>query len=195
MSIVSTNLNFILLEIIDEQNTDGLNLMLTNITVYPRKLESNKHKKFELQLRGIENKKQLKKELNKVLNDYIDIEKTKDNYLDFWSDNYQIGEFKIDSYFENVTELEKEDWIESYQRLLNFYYKQSDQTTKESLLLTKFLERLENLTQDELKKHKRKIEFFKNDKDKIKSLTDRMNLANRIEKMQEQFKSELKSIE
>ncbi|WP_302885289.1 hypothetical protein [Wenyingzhuangia gilva] len=195
MKIVNTNLNFILLEIIDEKNSNGLNLKLTNTGTIPRKLEPNDFNKFELQLNGIEDKKRLKNELNKFLNKYIDVEKTKDNYLDFWSEQNQIGEFKVENYIENITELNREDWIMNYQNLLNSFYKQYDKNTKETHLQSKFLERLKKINEDEIKKYERKIEFFKNDKEKIESLKNRMNLLYRIEKMSEKFISELNNIE
>ena len=194
MKIVSANLNFILLDIIDEKNSRGLKLKLTHTNHFPRKLEPNEFKNYELQLDGIEQKEKLKTELTKFLDDYLDIEQTETNILDFWSDGHQIGEFKIDSYLENVTELEKKDWIENYQNLLNFYYKQSDQINAESRLQTKFLDRLKKLTEEESKKYERKMQFFKDDKEKINALNERMNLANRIEQIRQQFISELKNI-
>jgi len=195
MKIVNTNLNFILLEIIDEKNSNVLNLRLTNRGTIPRKLEPSDYKKFELQLNGIEDKKRLKSELSKFLNDFINIEKTKDNYLDFWSELSQIGEFKVDNYIENLTELNKEDWIVDYQNLLNSFYKHYERNIEEAHLQSEFLERLKKLNVEEIKKYERKIEFFKNDKEKIESLKNRMNLATQIEKIREQFISELKNIE
>ena len=134
MKIVSPNLNFILLDIIDEKNSSGLKLKLTHTNHFSRKLEPNEFKNYELQINGIEKKEKLKTELTKFINDYLDIEETKTNVLDFWSDGYQIGEFKVENFIEVVTELEKEDWIENYQNLLDFYSKQSDQVDKESRL-------------------------------------------------------------
>jgi hypothetical protein len=96
MNIVGTNINFILLEIINEQNSSDLKLVLSNMESYPRKLEPKKYKRFELELIGIEKKAELKVKLAEYLNNYLDIEKTENNNLDFWSDNYQIGEFKIE---------------------------------------------------------------------------------------------------
>ncbi|AWH72685.1 hypothetical protein DCS32_00405 [Dokdonia sp. Dokd-P16] len=194
MKIVSANLNFILLDIVDEKNSSGLKLKLTHTNHFPRKLEPNQFKNYELQLNGIEKKEKLKTELEKFIDDYLDIEQTETKTLDFWSDGHQIGEFKIDSFLEIVTELEKEDWIENYQNLLNFYYQQSDLTNKESRLQTKFLDRLKKLKEEELKKYERKSEFFKDNKDKINELNERRNLANRIEQLRQQFISELKNI-
>ncbi len=195
MKIVSPNLNFILLDIIDEKNSSGLKLKLTHTNHFSRKLEPNEFKNYELQINGIEKKEKLKTELTKFINDYLDIEETKTNVLDFWSDGYQIGEFKVENFIEVVTELEKEDWIENYQNLLDFYSKQSDQVDKESRLQTKFLDRLQKLSEEEIKKYERKLEFFTNNKNKINALNERMNLANRIEQMRKQFISELKNIE
>ncbi|WP_271394090.1 hypothetical protein [Aequorivita sinensis] len=172
-----------------------MKLKLTHTNHFPRKLKPNEFKNYELHLNGIEKKEKLKTELKKFIDDYLDIEQTETKMLDFWSDGYQIGEFKIDSFLEIVTELDKEDWIENYQNLLNFYYKQFDLTNKESHLQTKFLDRLKKLKEEELKKYERKSEFFKEDKDKINALNERMNLANRIEQMRQQFISELKNIE
>jgi len=194
MKIVSSNLNFILLEIIDEKNSSALKLKLTHTNHFPRKLKPNEFRNYELQLNGIEHKKKLKTELTKFIDDYLDIEQTETKMLDFWSDGYQIGEFKIDSFLEIVTELDKEDWIENYQNLLNLFYKQFDLTDKESHLQTKFLDRLKKLKEEEMKKYERKSEFFKDDKDKINGLNERMNLANRIEQIRQQFISELKNI-
>ncbi|MCG2432179.1 hypothetical protein [Aequorivita xiaoshiensis] len=194
MKIVSSNLNFILLDVIDEKNSSGLKLKLTNLNHFPRKLEPKEFKKFELKLIGIEKKTKLKTELEKFADNYLDIDEIKTGILDFWSDGYQIGKFKVDSFVENVMELTKEDWIDNYQNLLNFYYKQDDEITKESILQTKFLDRLKKLTEEEIKKYERKSEFFKDDKDKINALNERMNLANRIEQIHQQFISELKNI-
>ena len=195
MNIVGTNINFILLEIIDEQNSSGLKLVLSNMESYPRKLEPNKYKRFELKLIGIEKKAELKVKLTEYLNNYLDIEKTKNDNLDFWSDNYQIGEFKIEKYNENISELSKEDWTKNFQSLLDLYYRESDRTTKESLLQSKFLEKLKALSDDVTKKHEKKIEFFKNDKTKIESLNTKLNLSTRIENLRLKYISEISEIE
>ncbi|AUC15805.1 hypothetical protein BTO06_11885 [Tenacibaculum sp. SZ-18] len=195
MNIISANLNFILLDVIDQKNSSGLKLKLTHTNHFPRKLKPKEFKNFELKLIGIEKKTKLKTELKKFTDNYLDIEEIENGILDFWSDSYQIGEFKVDSFVENVSELTKEDWIDNYQNLLNFYYKQNDEKTKESILQTKFLDRLKKLTEEEIKKYERKSEFFKDDEDKINALNERMNLANRIEQIRQQFISELKNIE
>ena len=195
MNIVGTNINFILLEIIDEQNNSDLKLVLSNMESYPRKLEPNKYKRFELELIGIEKKAELKVKLTEYLNNYLDIEKTKNDNLDFWSDNYQIGEFKIEKYNENISELSKEDWTKNFQSLLDLYYRESDRTTKESLLQSKFLEKLKALSDDVTKKHEKKIEFFKNDKTKIESLNTKLNLSTRIENLRLKYISEISEIE
>ena len=195
MNIVGTNINFILLEIIEEQNSSGLKLVLSNMESYPRKLEPNKYKRFELKLIGIEKKAELKVKLTEYLNNYLDIEKTKNDNLDFWSDNYQIGEFKIEKYNENISELSKEDWTKNFQSLLDLYYRESDRTTKESLLQSKFLDKLKALSDDVTKKHEQKIEFFKNDKTKIESLNAKLNLSNRIENLRLKYISEINKIE
>ena len=162
---------------------------------YPRKLEPNKYKRFELKLIGIEKKAELKVKLTEYLNNYLDIEKTKNDNLDFWSDNYQIGEFKIEKFDENISELSKEDWTKNFQSLLDLYYRESDRTTKESLLQSKFLEKLKALSDDVTKKHEQKIEFFKNDKTKIESLNAKLNLSNRIENLRLKYISEINKIE
>ena len=162
---------------------------------YPRKLEPNKYKRFELKLIGIEKKAELKVKLTEYLNNYLDIEKTKNDNLDFWSDNYQIGEFKIEKYNENISELSKEDWTKNFQSLLDLYYRESDRTTKESLLQSKFLEKLKALSDDVTKKHEKKIEFFKNDKTKIESLNTKLNLSTRIENLRLKYISEISEIE
>ena len=195
MNIVGTNINFILLEIIDEQNSSDLKLVLSNMESYPRKLEPNKYKRFELELIGIEKKAELKVKLAEYLNNYLDIEKTENNNLDFWSDNYQIGEFKIEKFDENISELSKEDWTKNFQSLLDLYYRESDRTTKESLLQSKFLDKLKALSDDVTKKHEQKIEFFKNDKTKIESLNAKLNLSNRIENLRLKYISEINKIE
>ena len=195
MNIVGTNINFILLEIIDEQNGNDLKLILSNMESYPRKLESNKYKRFELKLIGIEKKEQLEVELTKYLNTYLDIEKNENDNLDFWSDNYRIGEFKIEKFNENISELSKEDWTKHFQSLLDLYYRESDRKTKESLLQSKFLEKLKALSDDVTKKHEQKIEFFKNDKAKIDSLNEKLNLSNRIENLRLEFISEISKTE
>ena len=195
MNIVGTNINFILLEIIDEQNSSDLKLVLSNMESYPRKLEPNKYKRFELELIGIEKKAELKVKLAEYLNNYLDIEKTENNNLDFWSDNYQIGEFKIEKFDENISELSKEDWTKNFQSLLDLYYRESDRTTKESLLQSKFLDKLKALSDDVTKKHEQKIKFFKNDKTKIESLNAKLNLSNRIENLRLKYISEINKIE
>jgi uncharacterized protein YfaS (alpha-2-macroglobulin family) len=195
MNIVGTNINFILLEIIDEQNTRDLKLVLSNMESYPRKLEPNKYKRFELELIGIEKKAELKVKLTEYLNNYLDIEKIENDDLDFWSDNYQIGEFKIETFNENTSELSKEDWIKNFQKLLDLYYRESDRTTKESLLKSKFLEKLKALSDDVTKKHEQKIEFFRNDKTKIESLNAKLNLSNRIENLRLKYILEIDEIE
>lgn len=195
MNIVGTNINFILLEIIDEQNTNDLKLVLSNLESYPRKLEPNKYKRFDLELIGIEKKSELKLKMTEFLNNYLDIEKTENNNLDFWSDNYQIGEFKIDKFNENISEFSKEDWIKNFQSLLDLYYREFDRTTKESLLLTDFLEKLKALNDDVKKKHEQKMEFFKNDEMKMKSLNAKLNLSNRIENLRLKYIAEIEKIE
>jgi len=195
MNIVGTNINFILLEIINEQNSSDLKLVLSNMESYPRKLEPNKYKRFELELIGIEKKAELKVKLAEYLNNYLDIEKTENNDLDFWSDNYQIGEFKIVTFNENISELSKEDWIKNFQSLLDLYYRESDRTTKESLLQSKFLEKLKALSDDVTKKHEQKTEFFKHDKTKIESLNAKLDLSNRIENLRLKYISEIDKIE
>jgi hypothetical protein len=195
MNIVGTNINFILLEIINEQNSSDLKLVLSNMESYPRKLEPKKYKRFELELIGIEKKAELKVKLAEYLNNYLDIEKTENNNLDFWSDNYQIGEFKIEKFDENISELTKEDWTKNFQSLLDLYYRESDRTTKESLLQSKFLDKLKALSDDVTKKHEQKIEFFKNDKTKIESLNAKLNLSNRIENLRLKYISEINKIE
>ena len=195
MSIVGTNINFILLEIIDEKNTNDIKLVLSNMNSYPRKLEPNKYKRFDLELIGIEKKAELKLKMAKYLNSYLDIEKTENNNLDFWSDNYQIGEFKINKFKENISELNKKDWTKNFQSLLDLYYRESDRTTKESLLHNEFLEKLKALNDDVTKKHEQKTEFFKDDKAKMEALNAKLNLSNRIENLRLKYILELGRIE
>ena len=195
MNIVGTNINFILLEIIDEKNTNDLKLVLSNMNSYQRKLEPNKYKSFVLELIGIEKKAELKLKMTECLNNYLDIEKTENNNLDFWSDNYQIGEFKINKFKENISELNKEDWTKKFQSLLDIYYRESDRTTKESLLHNKFLEKLKALNEDVTKKHEQKTDFFKDDKTKMEALNAKLNLSNRIENLRLKYISEINEFE
>ena len=80
MKIIGTNTNFILLGVLHEKKINGLNLILTNISYFPRELNPSDYKKFKLTITGIENLAVLKKELSEFIRHYIDVELTENGY-------------------------------------------------------------------------------------------------------------------
>jgi len=195
MKIIGTNTNFILLDVLHEKEINSLNLILSNISYFPRVLNPSEYKKYKLTLTGIEKLNVVKKELSEFIRHYIDVELTENGTLVFWSDNHKIGEYQVGNFSEEICDLEKEDWIENYRHLLKEYYKQSDFFTKESLLHTWFFERLDKFINEERKKAEKKCEFFKNDKAKVDAQNEKVSLVDRLENIKEQYLAEYRKVE
>lgn len=180
MKIVGTNTNFVLLDVKNDNENNGLSLILSNVSYLPRELKPDEYKKFKLTVYGIENLELAKESISKFLNDYFDIEQTENKTLEFWSDQQKIGEFGFEKFTEEVTELDKADWIENYKQALKIYYRDYDQQTKLSRLENEFLSKLENLIKDEIRKSDKKLDFFKENSSKSESITDKLNFLKRF---------------
>ena len=195
MKIVGSNINFVLLDIKSIKEKNELILTLSNVSYLPRELKPNEYKKFKLTVYGIEKFGLAKDSISEFLNDYIDIEQTKNKTLEFWSDEHKIGEFGFEKFTEEVAELDKADWIENYKQALKIYYRDYDQQTKLSRLENEFLNKLENLIKDELRKSDKKLEFFKENNSKSESITDKLNLLKRLENMKMEYLKKCKNVE
>lgn len=187
MKIVGTNTNFVLLEIKEDQRCNGLSLTLSNVSYLPRELKPNEYNKFILNVYGIKNIELAKKSISEFLNDYLDIEQTENKTLEFWSDQHKIIEFGFEKFSEEVTELDKADWIKNYQQALNIYFRDYDKQIKLSRLENEFLNKLDNLIKDEKKKSDKKLEFFKENSSKSESITDKLNFLKRLENIKSDY--------
>ena len=144
MIIVNSNHCFTLLEILKVENSNKIILKLTQNDGISREFEPEKFDKLELILSGVSNPDKLQKKLSEFINEYIDIEETEKNILDFWSDGYQIGEFEVMEFTENVSEYQKQDWINEYDLLVKKYYNEYDLNSKENRLNSKLIKKLKN---------------------------------------------------
>ncbi|WP_417198111.1 MULTISPECIES: hypothetical protein [Flavobacteriaceae] len=194
MSIIGTNLMFVLIKVVNENNADEVKLCLSSSNFFSKKFNPTDFKKNELTLIGIENREKLISELNNYLNCYIDIEKLENGKLDFWSDQTQIGEFTVEKFEEKATNFDKSDWIESYEYLLNEYFKKEKISSKEIRLNNGFISKLEKLIEQERIKNEQKSEFFKTDSIKLNSIKEKSDLIDKFENIKNQYLSELRKI-
>ncbi|WP_417291074.1 hypothetical protein [Corallibacter sp.] len=194
MSIIGTNLMFVLIKVVNENNADEVKLCLSSSNFFSKKFNPTDFKKNELTLIGIENREKLISELNNYLNCYIDIEKLENGKLDFWSDQTQIGEFTVEKFEEKATNFDKSDWIESYEYLLNEYLKKEKISSKEIRLNNGFISKLEKFIEQERIKNEQKSEFFKTDSIKLNSIKEKSDLIDKFENIKNQYLSELRKI-
>ena len=185
---------FVLIKVVSENNADEVKLYLSSSNFFSKEFNLTDFKKNELTLIGIENREKLISELNNYLNCYIDIEKLENGKLDFWSDQTQIGEFIVDKFEEKTTNFDKSDWIESYEYLLNEYFKKEEISSKEIRLNNGFISKLENFIEQERIKNEQKSEFFKTDSIKLNSIKEKSDLIDKFENIKNQYLSELRKI-
>ena len=194
MSIIGTNLMFVLIKIVSENNANEVKLYLSSSNFFSKEFNPTDFKKNELTLIGIENREKLISELNNYLNCYIDIERLENGKLDFWSDQTQIGEFTVDKIEEKTTDFDKTDWIESYEYLLNQYFKKEEISSNEIRLNNEFINKLEKFIEQERIKNEQKSDFFKTDSNKLNSIKEKSDLIHKFENIKNQYLTELKKI-
>ncbi|WP_452222672.1 hypothetical protein [Lacinutrix chionoecetis] len=194
MSIIGTNLMFVLIKVVSDNNADEVKLYLSSSNFFSKEFNPTDFKKNELTLIGIENREKLNSELNNYLNCYINIEKLENGKLDFWSDQNQIGEFKVDKFTEKTIDFDKTDWIESYEYLLNEYFKKEEISSKEIRLNNRFINKLEKFIEQERIKNDKKTNFFKTDSNKLNSIKEKSDLINKFENIKDQYLTELRKI-
>tara|TARA_R110002096_G_scaffold152972_11_gene316555 strand:- start:72 stop:656 length:585 start_codon:yes stop_codon:yes gene_type:complete len=192
MSIIETNLMFVLIKVVSENNADEVKLYLSSNNFFSKEFNPTDFKKNELTLIGIENREKLISELNNYLNCYIDIEKLENGKLDFWSDQTQIGEFTVDKFEEKTTDFDKSDWIESYEYLLNEYFKKEKISSKEIRLNNGFINKLEKFIEQERIKNEQKSDFFKTDSNKLNCIKEKSDLIDKFENIKNQYLTELR---
>ncbi|REG83492.1 hypothetical protein C8N41_1117 [Winogradskyella sediminis] len=185
---------FVLIKIVSENNANEVKLYLSSSNFFSKEFNPTDFKKNELTLIGIENREKLILELNNYLNCYIDIERLENGKLDFWSDQTQIGEFTVDKIEEKTTDFDKTDWIESYEYLLNEYFKKEEISSKEIKLNNEFINKLEKFIEQERIKNEQKSDFFKTDSNKLNSIKEKSDLIDKFENIKNQYLTELKKI-
>ena len=185
---------FVLIKVVSDKNADEVKLYLSSSNFFSKEFNPTNFKKNELTLIGIENGEKLISELNNYLNCYIDIEKLENGKLDFWSDQTQIGEFTVEKFEEKATNFDKSDWIESYEYLLNEYFKKEEISSKEIRLNNGFISKLEKVIEQERIKNEQKSEFFKTDSIKLNSIKEKSDLIDKFENIKNQYLSELRKI-
>ncbi len=185
---------FVLIKVVSDNNADEVKLYLSSSNFFSKEFNPTDFKKNELTLIGIENREKLNSELNNYLNCYINIEKLENGKLDFWSDQNQIGEFKVDKFTEKTIDFDKTDWIESYEYLLNEYFKKEEISSKEIRLNNRFINKLEKFIEQERIKNDKKTNFFKTDSNKLNSIKEKSDLINKFENIKDQYLTELRKI-
>tara|TARA_R110002111_G_scaffold257904_1_gene326513 strand:+ start:198 stop:758 length:561 start_codon:yes stop_codon:yes gene_type:complete len=183
---------FVLIKVVSENNADEVKLYLSSNNFFSKEFNPTDFKKNELTLIGIENREKLISELNNYLNCYIDIEKLENGKLDFWSDQTQIGEFTVDKFEEKTTDFDKSDWIESYEYLLNEYFKKEKISSKEIRLNNGFINKLEKFIEQERIKNEQKSDFFKTDSNKLNCIKEKSDLIDKFENIKNQYLTELR---
>ena len=175
------------------ENSNKIILKLTQNDGISREFEPEKFDKLELILSGVSNPDKLQKKLSEFINEYIDIEETEKNILDFWSDGYQIGEFEVMEFTENVSEYQKQDWINEYDLLVKKYYNEYDLNSKENRLNSKLIKKIEELIESENAKDIIKLKFLKNEL-RVKSINEKSKFIKRLENLKNQYLDEYKNL-
>jgi len=191
LEIVNKDKMFTLISVIKKTEIkNAVSLKLDGNPFLQRDFTGENYRKYELIIYGIKEENEFIKRINEFVGDYIDFEELENKKLDFWSDGYQIGEFKFDTYKEIITPFEKEDWIEKHKFLIKYFYEESDFHRNDSVRWRKFVDNLEFFLKKEIKNSQAKTEFLR---DKQKSGNDNkkaIELANKILNLVEQYKIE-----
>ena len=192
MKIVNSDINFVLESVEKTNSSNSISIELNRNPFIPREFNKEEYVRCKLVIEGFERPNQTVDILKKYIGDFIDIEKTENGTLDFWSDGQQIGEFKYKDYQEEITKYQQSDWISEHQKLIEYYYNQTDQSTQDYIKWKKFVDNLEFNTIKEIENLKSKNQFFmaKNQQESIKANEKVIEFANRILTMINQYKKE-----
>jgi hypothetical protein len=183
---------FTLISVDNTTKENTVKLELNGNPFLPRDFDTKKYFKYQLIIHGLRRKNEFLKEVSKFVDDFIDIEELEDKKLDFWSDGYQIGEFEFEKYEEIIEPFEKKDWISEYKSLIEYYYQNSDNRTKDYIRWRKLIDNLEVFLNKEIGNYEVKSEFLADNQEVVNSNKKAIELANKIQNLIEQYKIEEK---
>jgi hypothetical protein len=191
MKIVNEDIMFTLNSVDKKLELENaVKLELNGNPFLPRDFNGKEYSQYQLIIYGLKNQNDFIKKISEYVGELIDVEELENKKLDFWSDAYQIGEFEFEKYEEIVKPFEKEDWVNEHKSLVDYFYKQSDLQTKNTVRWRKFIDNLEFFLKQESKKSEMKNEFLKDSQESINANKKAVELSNRILNLIEQYKTE-----
>ena len=190
MHIVDSNTFFTLISVILGNTSDSIEIELERNPFVPREFNPEAYKRYKLTLYGVIQAKALTAGLRKFIGDYADVDEIEAKTLDFWSGDYQIGEFEFDHYLEEVKNFTLEDWISEHERLIGYFYAQSDDFSTRSNAWSTFINGLELYARKQIKNLTVKNEFLNanNQQKSAKANEKVIEFAKRIMRMIDEYK-------